>query len=36
MKFPTMWYVPPAGAQTSLRIRAAFAHRLNNLLVLSY
>ena len=22
MRFPTMWYVPPAKAQTSLRIRA--------------
>ena len=28
MGFPTMWYLRPAKAQTSLRIRA-FASRLN-------
>ena len=40
MRFPTMWYVRPAKAQTSLRIRAVwseqFASRLNITWVLSY
>ena len=34
MRFPSMWYVRPAKAHTSLRIRAvirAFASHLNNL-----
>ena len=28
MKFPTMWYVRPAKAQTSLRTRAVLSERL--------
>ena len=40
MRFPTMWYVRPVKAQTSLRIRAdwsePFASRLNILWLLSY
>ena len=28
IRFPTMWYVRPAKAQTSLRIRAVWSERL--------
>ena len=28
MRFPTMWYVPPAKAQTSLPIRAVWSEPL--------
>ena len=37
MRFPTIWYVRPAMAQTSMRILIrAFASRLNILWLLSY
>ena len=36
MSYPTMWYVRPAKAQTSLRIRRTFASCFDVILVLSY